>query len=169
MALFNDRNISLEFPDHWQVTKYDDWAFYRNKFTTSCCGNKAVDFLAYDPDSRTLWLIELKDYRQHHRAKTNISIWDEIAIKTRDTLAGIFAAKIDMTHAEHSYAVQFLRADKIRVVLHLEQPRTPSKLFPQAYSRADVEQKLRQIVRPIDHHPKVVEAQHMGNLPWIAQ
>lgn len=166
MPTLNEGKLSSIFPDTWDVTKYDDWAFYRNQFVNCCDGNKAVDFLAYDPGERTLWLIELKDYRQFRRSK-DISLWAETAIKARDTLAGVFAAKVDVTHPAQPYAVRALRATKLRVVLHLEQPRTHSKLFPRAYDPAIVQQKLKETLKPIDAHPKVVELANMP-VPWTA-
>lgn len=168
MQAFAEGNIESSFPNTWMVTKYDDWMFYRNHFVNSCCGNKAVDFLAHNPADRTLWLIELKDYRQFRRIKSNISLWDEVAIKARDTLAGLVAAKVDGTHPNQAYASQALGASRLRVVLHLEQPRTNSKLFPRAFDPADVQQKLKQILKPIDAHPKVVEIDNMQRVPWTA-
>ena len=101
MRTFYEGHLACTFPDDWDVTKYDDWMFYRNRFIGVCGGSKAVDYLAYDLSNRTLWLIELKDYRQFRRTKDDtISLWDEMAIKVRDTLAGIVAAKVDSAHPE---------------------------------------------------------------------
>ena len=169
MPTLYEANITCTFPDGWEVTKYDDWAFYRNRFSSSCCGNKGVDFLAYDHENRTLWLIELKDYRQFQRTKDDtISLWDEVAIKVRDTLAGLFAAKVDRAHEDQPYAARVLKATKLRVAFHMEQPRTHSKLFRRAYKREDIRQKLRQLLKPIDPHPRVVELASMDAVPWIA-
>ncbi|MBI4322293.1 MAG: hypothetical protein HY675_27685 [Chloroflexi bacterium] len=169
MPTLREGSLVCTFPDDWEVTKYDDWAFYRNQFANCCCGNKAVDFLAHDPIDRTLWLIELKDYRQFRRTKdVKVSLWEEIALKARDTLAGLFAAKVDNTHAEQLYAARALGVTRLRVVLHLEQPRTHSRLFPRAYDPADVQQKLKQMLKPIDAHPMVIELSEMGTVPWSA-
>ena len=101
MTTISDGKLAHTFPAGWKATKYDDWAFYRNRFVNSCGGNKAVDFLAHSPQDRTLWLIELKDYRQFPRTKDGtLELWDEVALKARDTLAGLFAAKVDTAHAE---------------------------------------------------------------------
>jgi len=72
------------------VGKYDEWRFYQNRFKGSCNGNKAVDFVYVEAD-RT-WLIKVKDYRRHRRTKPG-DLADEVAIKVRDTLAGLAAAK----------------------------------------------------------------------------
>jgi hypothetical protein len=168
MQRLEEDKLACEFPTAWQVTKYDDWAFYRNQFQSSCTGNKAMDFLGFDPESDVLWLIEMKDYRQGPRDKEKIFLWDEVAIKARDTLAGLFAAKIEAGHPDHPFAQKSLTAAKLRVVLHLEQPRTHSKLFPRAFDRADVQQKIKQLVKPIDAHPMVVELQDTRHVPWTA-
>jgi hypothetical protein len=54
----------------------------------------------------------------------------------------------------------------LRVVLHLEQPATHSKLFPRAIDPANVLMKLRQLVKAIDPHPLVVETHQMASLSW---
>lgn len=167
MPTFTEGKLAFTFPDDWEVTKYDDWAFYRNQFN-SCCGrNKAVDFLAYNARERTLWLIEVKDYRQFPRRKPD-TLWDEMAVKARDTLAGIVAAKVNGGDPEQSYSVKAIGATQLRIVLHLEQPSTPTRLFPRAFNPADVQQKLKQIVKPIDAHPRVVELMQMAGIPWTA-
>src|SRR5580658_7553554 len=143
--------LACAFRDDWLVSKYDQWAFYRNQFQNCCMGNKGMEFLAFEPQDRTLWLIEIKDYRRFRRAK-EIALWNEVALKARDTLAGLFAAKVAIGHNDYDFARQSATARKLRVVLHLEQPRTHSKLFPRIYDPADVQQKLKQLVRPIDPH-----------------
>src|SRR4051812_24832178 len=137
--LIEDR-LACDFPDAWGVTKYDDWAFYRNQFQVCCTGNKGMDFLGFDPQDRTLWMVELKDYRQFRRTK-GIDLCEEVAVKARDTLAGLFAAKVEAGHHDHAFAQQSLTAAYLRVVLHLEQPAIHSALFPRAYNPAVVQQK----------------------------
>ena len=159
--------MTCSFPTTWNVTKYDGWAFYLNQFRDSCKGNKGVDFLGIDPASKILWMVEIKDYREHRRTK-DTPLWDEVAIKARDTLAGLFAAKIEPGHADRAFAIQGLICTRLHIVLHLEQPRTHSKMFPRAFDRANVQQKLKQLVRPIDAHPRVVELGNMDGVPWTA-
>ncbi|MEI6785935.1 MAG: hypothetical protein WCQ21_34040 [Verrucomicrobiota bacterium] len=177
MPRLTEGNLACDFPATWHATKYDDWAFYRNQFS-NCCndgqspiralrGTQAVDFLAVDT-SQTLWLIELKDYRRHRRTKPE-RIWTEVALKARDTLAGLFAAKVAVGHPDHPFATRSLSCTRLRIVLHLEQPRTNSHLFPRAFDPADVQQKLKQLVKAIDAHPRVVELQNMTHVPWTAE
>ena len=166
MPEFQEGKLACDFPPSWAVAKYDNWAFYRNRFVACCGGSKAVDFLALDSKNRALYLIEVKDYRRFIRTKNDMLLWEEVAFKVRDTLAGLVAAKMDATSSERFYAKLALDVRKLRVVLHLEQPRTSSKLFPRAFDRAYVQQKLKQMLKPIDAHPCVVELAHMGGLPW---
>lgn len=129
-----------------------------------------MDFLGFEPSYRTLWMVELKDYRQFRRTKDEkISLWDEVAVKARDTLAGLFAGTVERGHDDHAFARLSLSAQKVCVVLHLEQPRTHSRLFPRPYDPADIQQKLKQLVKPIDAHPCVVELQNMAHVPWTAE
>lgn len=137
------------------ATKYDEWSFYRAQFEKSCNGNKAVDIIFVD-DSVT-WLIEVKDYRCHLRTKPS-DLADEVALKVRDTLAGIVAAKLNANDAaEKQLARCALQKTRLRVVLHLEQPTNPSKLFRTVADPAKLQQKLKQKIKAIDPHPLVID------------
>jgi hypothetical protein len=162
MPTLTEGRISYEFNGSWIASKYDDWVFYRNKFHR-ICDNKAVDFIAYNPGDKTLWLIEIKDYRFHRREK-KITLVDEIAMKVRDTLAGLFVARIN-THPEKGFAIQVSKAMNLRVILHLEQPDKPSRLMPTAYKVVDVQQKLKNLLKTIDPHLKVIN-NSSPDVPW---
>lgn len=164
MPTIQEKNIRFTFPDTWRVSQYDRWPFYWNQFKDCCRGNKAVDFLALDPD-RTLWLIEVKDFRLHPRSK-EVDLCEEIALKVRDTLAGLLAAKHADAYDEQRLAAEAVCCRKLRVVFHLEQPASNSRLFPRPFEIANVEQKLKQLLTPIDPHPKVTEIATMRNLAW---
>ena len=68
MPSLTEGKLTCSFPASWNVAKYDDWAFYRNRFQDSCAGSKGVDFLGIDQASMVLWMVEIKDYRQHRRS-----------------------------------------------------------------------------------------------------
>ena len=109
MTEITEEALTFTFPSSWQVSKADEWSFYRNQFakrfdgvrlackkcnaevrcrecnTVKTIGTKAVDILAIDSES-VAWLIEVKDYRRHQRTKA-INLADEIAVKVRDSLA----------------------------------------------------------------------------------
>jgi hypothetical protein len=157
--------LAFEFPDDWIPTKYDEWSFYRDHFIKVRDGIKAIDVLAVAPDGGA-WLIEAKDYRANPRTKPSEPS-DEVVQKVLDTLAALLPARLHPAKAEEQrLASAVLRAPRLRVVLHLEQPKKQSRLFPRAIDPAHVEQKLRQRLRPIDAHPKVTESGAMRGVPW---
>lgn len=154
MTRLTEDAMTFVFPDGWSVSKYDEWTFYRNHFQ-KVANSKAIDFLAIEPGT-CCWFIEVKDYRQHPRTKVS-ELADEIAVKVRDSLAGLVAAQLNATvEIEKAAAKLALRSPRLKVVLHLEQPMHPSR-FHRAIDPADIQQKLRQIIKGIDAHPVVVE------------
>jgi hypothetical protein len=58
------------------------------------------------------------------------------------------------------------RARQIKVVLHLEQPANPSRLFPREIDLANVQQRLRQFVKAIDPHARACELNLMSGCRW---
>jgi len=160
--------LQLNFPDNWQVTKLDEWSFYRRQFQNVCGGAKAIDVLAIAP-REGFWTIEIKDYRRHPRTKA-IDLAQEVAEKVRDTLCALVAARVQANDAEERrLATSALRCPRLRIVLHLEQPAQHSKLFPRAIDPADVLQSLKRLLRAIDPHPLVLETKRMQGVPWTAQ
>jgi hypothetical protein len=159
--------LKFDFPDGWDATKYDDWAFYRLQFGKMWNGIKAVDLLAIDP-SGNLWLVEVKDYRPSPPSKpTDLS--DDVAHKVFDTLAALLPARMNGNDTEERrLAGKALHKSmkRLRVVLHLEQPAKHSKLFPRAIDPANVKQQLTRLLKPIDPHPVVVERGNMGPVQW---
>lgn len=165
MPHFNVDGLNFDFPDDWQVGKYDDWSFYRNQFSGMWNGIKSLDLLAVDPD-KTVWLIEAKDYRTYRRTNPS-DLGELVAHKVFDTLAAIIPAKTHATNHEEKQLAQAVAASrKLRVVLHLEQPTKHSTLFPRAINPTDVQQKIRQLLKPIDAHPLVVDMRSMRGLEW---
>ena len=163
MSRISVDGLGFDFVCGWTASKFDEWTFYRRHFACIHEGIKAVDLLALSPD-KTLYLIEVKDYRRHRREKRTPLI-EEIVLKICWTLAALPPAGINASNSgESTMARSFLGAKKFRVILHLEQPRTPSKLFPRAFDPAKVRQKLRQTLRPVDPHSDVVESSRMGTV-----
>lgn len=157
--------LMFEFPTQ-DALKYDDSLFYRKHFINECStDNAAVDFLYCKGD--TSWLIEVKDYRCHPR-KNPSDLAKDVARKVRDTLAGVAVARLAVIDtATQAMAERFLKGNHYRVVLHLEQPKHPSRLNPTLYRPADLVDKLKQLVRAVDVHPKVVDMTDCGKYcPW---
>lgn len=151
--------LTFEFPADDIATQYDGWSFYRNQFNGCFGGTKAVDFVYVD--AKTLWLIEVKDYREHARTKIE-DLGDEVAHKVRDTMAGLLAARANANEADEKQAARKATTKQhIRVVLHLEQPLKRSKLFPQVVDPTKLQLKLKQSLKAVDAHPRVVNQFNM--------
>ena len=157
--------LSFVFPSDWKVCKYDEGEFYRKKFIKIKDGVKAVDVVAISPE-RILYLMEVKDYRFHRR--TNPSGIHEILIdKILYTLASLFAlAASDERGYEKDLADQAIKCKSIRVVFHLEQATSGSRLSPRKYKLEDLQQKIRQKIRPIDKRALVIEQKSMSRVEW---
>lgn len=158
------------FPDGWQVTKFDDWAFYRNQFSRMHHNIKAVDILAISPDKDTLWMIEVKDFRKQQRTKSE-PLHEEIWKKVFASLAALLPAQVNASNNnEEKFAENALRASRIRVAFHGEQPVKHSKLFPRSYCEADLQQKCKSLFKAIDPHALVVNNENMpACIPWTVK
>lgn len=169
MMTLQEGSLKFHFAADVQASKYDDWSFYRHQFQNRCAqDNKAVDLIAYHANQG--WLIEVKDYRQHSRTKP-IDLADEIAIKVRDTLAGLVAASMQANLAqERQFARALLSTTNIRIVCHIEQPAKISRLRPRAIEPDKLQQKLRTLLKAIDPHPIVVDqTSNHAALAWQVQ
>ncbi len=165
MASFSVGSLTFHFPDEWRVEKYDEWAYYRNQLSRLRDGIKAVDLVGLDPDSKTVWLIEVKDYRSNRRTKP-IDLNLEVAAKVLDTVAAMLPASIRANDDEEQSAARAaLKSRDIRVVLHLESGPRKSPLFSPRLDQANVKQKLRERVKAIDPHPLVTDSSSQG-LRW---
>ena len=160
-------SLTFDFPTDCPSSKYDDWSFYRNQFQSVANGSKAVDIVCVAAD--TCWLIEIKDYRQHQRTKS-IDIHHELATKVRDTLAGLASAVKNANDTDESQLARKALAKKRRwrVVLHLEQPTTQSKLWPTPIDTAKLLQKLRtKTLKAVDAHPVICDRNtNFDGVPW---
>lgn len=168
MPSITDGQLIFDFPNDWQASKFDDWSFHRNQFQKVCGGAKAIDILAVEGNT-CIWTIEIKDYRQHRRTKT-IELPEEVALKVRDSLAALVAARANATDDEEKQlASAALLCSRLRVVLHLEQPTRHSKLFPRGIDPAKVKQRLKQLIKAIDPHPLVLEISQMKGVAWTVK
>ena len=146
--------IVLRFATDCRVAKYDEWAYFRRQFQSVAGGCKGVDAIAIDGHGR-LWLIEVKDYRLHPRTKGG-ELAMEVAVKVRDSLAGLAGARLRANVAtEQDLAAAALGAKDVRVLLLLAQPTAISGLRPHVVDAAALTQKLRQLLRAVDPHARV--------------
>lgn len=169
MQVIVEGKLEFTFDHSVDASSYDRWSFYRNQFQNGCFrANKAVDMLCIERD--TAWLIEVKDYQRNERTKS-MDLIDEVAIKVRDSLAGILAAKTAANDAEEKrFAAKLLRARRVRVVLHIEQPGKTSRLHSPTIDLADQKDRLRSLIKAIDPHPIVMSTQRkLPDVPWQVQ
>ena len=176
MTNITEGDLTFSFPDCCQASKYDDWSFYRKQFQAVAGESKAVDIICVECNTSrrerrmasTAWLIEIKDYRQHTRKKW-IDIADELARKVRDTLAGLAAAAKAANEADQrELAGKALATSKWRVVLHLEQPATVSRLRPRPIDPATLLIRLRsKKLKAVDAHPIICDRSTVPSyIPW---
>lgn len=147
------------------ASKYDEWSFYRKHFCKIADGIKAVDFIYIDRAQRCTWLIEVKDYRHPQTELIKPSeLADAVALKVRDTLAGLVAAKYNANDVnEKQFSQHALEMSEIRVVLHLEQVLAKRYIEP-----ADILTKLKQKLKAIDVHLKVVNKDNLkSDMRWV--
>ncbi|MFP4165146.1 MAG: hypothetical protein ACLFVE_14320, partial [Chitinispirillaceae bacterium] len=140
-SVITEGNLTFTFEQHCRVESYDKWSFYRNRFLKIAEKLKAMDIVCLA--NGTLWLIEVKDYRNRRRTK-QISLVEEIVKKSLFTVAGLFAARCNAVREnERTFAARAAKCRHIRVVLHLEQPKRKSKLFPRIADEARLVQELK--------------------------
>ena len=178
MPTITEGQLTFDFPNGWQSSKFDDWSFYRNQFSKvgdahvpcsycqkeNAAGSKAIDILAIDGNA-CCWVIEIKDFRLHRREKV-VDLADEVALKVRDSLAVLTVARINANDAnEKAMASDALKCSKLRVVLHLEQPVHPG-LHRNPINPANVLQRLKQLIKAIDPHPLVIDMRRLSSIAW---
>lgn len=176
MTKIKEGDLTFSFPDRCQASKYDDWSFYRKQFQAVAGASKAVDILCVVKGDKgdASWLIEVKDYRQHPRTNPS-DIADDLAIKVRDTLAGLAAVAKEVKNYpdQCKLARKALATGRWRVMLHLEQPATVSRLRPRPINSAAVLQKLKseKKLKAVDAHPIICDRSTIPNynIPWTVQ
>jgi len=159
----------FSFPQGWLVLKYDNSAFHRRQFQSFAGGSKAVDAVAVT-NQHTVWLIEVKDYRRQRRSKHG-TVFAEVAAKVLATLAGLATARVRANNDdERDFAEQAMYCQNIRIALHLDQPRNPSRLFPNVVDPRTATQLLRKEVQAVDRHAVCYgSGVNAGNLPWSVE
>lgn len=190
MRTIIEEGLEFTFTKEWEATQFDRWSFYRGQFArfgdceivcakegcrgiAQCgvcnskriAGNRGVDILAIDPNS-ICWLIEIKDYRKT-RVTNFTYLADEVALKVRDTLSCLVAAQLNANlEEEKTRAAQALGCGSMRVVLHLEVPPGNRILSPANTRRANVQQRLRQLVKAVDSRARVVSIDDFAEDAW---
>jgi hypothetical protein len=151
---FQEGRVEFSFPDTWLVLRPEKASYYKRHFQNFAGGCKEMDFILFDPTANVLWLLEVKDYTTNPRKKTQC-VLEEVVEKSRDSLALLYAGAICDNASAPSvgdFAKSSWVPSKVRVVLHLDQPSKPSRLYPGAKLAADATQALRAKVKAVDSH-----------------
>jgi len=188
MPSITEKVLKFDFPDGWDASKFDDWSFYSGQFarvgdaeilckncggvaqcgqcgTKRIAGTRGIDILAVDTGS-VCWHIEIKDDRST-RQTNFMFLADMVALKVRDTHACLVAARLDANDdSERDRAIRALACSHMRVVLHLEPPPSHRPLLSPKMQRANVLQRLKQLVKAVDPRPLVVSMHDLGDLAW---
>lgn len=134
MPDFVEGDLEVAFSSIWKWIKYDDQPFYRKRMQQLSGvldgrqeSTRALDLIA--TTGSLLLLVEVKDFRRHrienkHRLK-NQELALEVALKTRDTVAGMMGA-LQVTNEVNwePFSAALTRRGKpnpIRIVLVLAQ------------------------------------------------
>lgn len=167
MPTIDEGHLRFCFPDDWLVEKYDDTSFYRNQFIRCHDGIKAVDIVAFNPQDRKLFLIEIKDYRFGENTIIPSDLPNAVCCKITMTLAGIFAASLNANDSdERANAGEFLKCCTMQTVLHIEANDSPHQLgFKKSNLFQNIKDKLKQKIKSVDPHPKVAN-QNMMPFCW---
>ena len=167
MQIFAEGRVTFEFDDSFTVVRAEMSRYYAKRWqsfasVSGSAGNKGTDFVAYEPLTKTLWLIEVKDYRYTNRTKPS-SLGQEFAEKCRDTLGWLAAVGLSSwsTAQEKAGSKPWRRADSIRCVLHVEQGRR-SKLFPPVIDPKNLKDLVRRHLKALDPQAKAGEAKSLA-------
>ena len=89
---FNEGFLAFAFDNGWRAEKYDKHYDFRRKIG-KLQSTKAVDFIAFD--GAECLFIEVKDFRTHridNKLRLSGPLAQEVALKVRDSIAGIIGA-----------------------------------------------------------------------------
>lgn len=118
MSVFQEGALEFRFQDGQPACKYDETKHYREK-VAKLNATKAVDFL-YVCEHRDLYFIEVKDFRGHRIENKSRDLAVEIALKVRDTTAGVVGAwRIAGDHDAWKPFLEALVSEKTRVCVTL--------------------------------------------------
>ncbi|MDD5277610.1 MAG: hypothetical protein PHR16_16210 [Methylovulum sp.] len=157
---------NLLFSFKFDAIKFDDSQYYREHFIKIQNGISAVDILAVDGNIG--YLIEVKDYTHPDSEELKLNdLIDAIVKKIISTLSAILPMKMNAHHqTEKDLASLFCKTNEVKIFLHLELPPPTSKLQQSTWSFQNIQMKLKNKLKPIDAHPKVVAKKCPNRFPW---
>lgn len=164
--------LCFEFPDGWDVEKYDAWKFVKNDKDGQYLGFngikdhgiRSVDFCAIDTES-ALWLIEVKDYRKSNKEYED-GFFTTICDKFIYSMSGLFAARYEAVKNEKDFAKKCCNTSILKFVLHLELPEAKNEWDAAIIDVKDVQDKMDQKLSRVAPNPLLVSMKYSQNLPW---
>ncbi len=156
--------LVFSFPDSWNVCKFDDSNFYRDR-VEKLNGVKSVDIIAKSSD--TLYFIEIKDFREHRIKNTKRQksgeLLIEVAQKFASTVSALLGAKrwgiVDFE--PYNNLLFSSRKQLIEVILFVERDDNESVLKRRKLTLADLTQKLRKLLVAYNVRCKVYDRDHL--------
>lgn len=134
----------FSFEDGWDVTKYDEWSYFRNVLTRlkdpTDRGLHGCDIVALDGDD--LWLIEAKDYSRKDAKAPHVLV-ALVSEKVMDTLAGLHAGTRD-EHDHSQFCRRAVQARRLYVVLRID--------LPGAQPHAAKGRQAKAVTAMVDYH-----------------
>lgn len=170
--------LVFHFGAGWSVDKYDEHIDYKGGIMR-LVGTRAVDFVGLHESeregkpSRQLHFIEVKDFRGYRiQNKQRISDGDlavEVALKVRDTIAGIVGAYRGTWGQERwgTHVRALTAREPIRVALWLEEDHPASRTMPAPPSPALIDDLKRQLFWLRAHVLVLNRACSAGHVPSL--
>jgi len=157
MTEIKEGNLKLTFGPSWKVLKYDaNGSFYKTLMENKMKPTKAVDFLCFDAISSnsacSLLFLEAKDFSLAVPRRTKFdAIPNVVALKARDTVAGIVGGALRANDAERSFLQKARRllSEEPRVMYLFEDLIPPTRRPParSANNRDVLQKQLREHLR----------------------
>jgi hypothetical protein len=156
----------LHFSFAFDAIQFDKTQYYLNHFQGIKPCLQAVDILAVNESAG--YLIEIKDYTHPDTKQLSSNdLIEAIVNKVISSLAAILPMKNNANiDEEQNIAKKFSKVSQIQIVLHIEKPPPRRTLKQSCYNVQKMEESLKNRLKPIDAHPKIVSKENLKGLPW---
>lgn len=166
----------FSFPDGWEVSKYDEWAYFKNVLEKIVDPNgrglHGCDIVALD--GSRLWLIEAKDYA-YREARVPQNLVAIVAEKVIDTLAGLHSGAKN-EHDHQDFCHRAVHMSRLGVALRIDLPGAQpnaNKMAKEAAIKAmaDYQQEFRQVLKRVfnDGVYVVTGREDDAVVPWTVE